>query len=213
MAAHKLILIRHSLPEIHSEVPASEWSLSADGRARCLLLAEQLMGYHIQALACSHEPKAIQTAAILGERLLLPVQPFDGLHEHLRQAMPWQGQTAFETRVRQFFAQPDNLVFGLETAVQAASRFTAAIHRLLKHYPSQTVAAVSHGTVMALFAAWAARNSSTKPEVPFPRRTAQSPVPVFDFDPFLLWMRLEIPAYLIFSLPDLQLEQVVEQVA
>lgn len=212
MAVHKLILIRHSAPEIRSEIPAAEWSLSEDGRARCLPLAERLMTHHIQALACSYETKAMQTAAILGDRLSLPVHPFDGLHEHLRPAMLWQGQAAFEARLRQFFEQPEKMVFGLETAAQAARRFTTAIHRLLDHYPSQTVAVVSHGTVMALFAAWAARNSSANPGAPLPGGASLSPVSVFEFDPFPLWVRLEIPSYLIFSLPDLQLEEVVERV-
>jgi hypothetical protein len=36
------ILVRHSLPDIVPDVPGSLWQLSAEGRARCRFLAEQL---------------------------------------------------------------------------------------------------------------------------------------------------------------------------
>ena len=40
--ARHLILVKHSLPEIMEDVPAREWILSAEGRARCKRLADRL---------------------------------------------------------------------------------------------------------------------------------------------------------------------------
>ena len=39
---HHLLLVRHSQPEIMLGLPARDWRLSAEGRARCQLLAEEI---------------------------------------------------------------------------------------------------------------------------------------------------------------------------
>ena len=199
MPARKLILVRHSLPEVRPDIPASDWELSEEGRARCLPLAERLMAYRIQALACSRELKAYQTASILGDRLSLPVEPFDNLHEHQRPAGPWLGREVFEAQVQKFFTQPDDLVFGMETAAQAARRFTTAMKDVLARHPQETVAVIAHGTVMTLFAGWSSR---TDPDAGDSGH----------LDPFHLWKQLDLPAYFVFSLPGLHLDEVVDRV-
>jgi hypothetical protein len=54
----KLILVRHSLPEMITGVPASRWHLSAEGRRRCEKLAERLTGTDLAAIVSSEESKA-----------------------------------------------------------------------------------------------------------------------------------------------------------
>ena len=84
----------------------------------------------------------------------------------------------------------DFLVFGKETADQAFARFTEAVGGVIKAHPGQTVAVVTHGTVMTLFASRAA-----------------------GLDPFSLWKQLGIPSFIALSLPDLKLLGMVGQVA
>ncbi len=55
--------------------------------------------------------------------------------------------------MRRFFASPDALVFGEETASEAGARFRAALDALLAARPAQRLAVVSHGTVLTLLLA------------------------------------------------------------
>jgi broad specificity phosphatase PhoE len=53
----RLILIRHSVPDIVQGVPASQWHLSAEGRRRCEVLAGLLAPYEPAMIVTSLEPK------------------------------------------------------------------------------------------------------------------------------------------------------------
>lgn len=72
MMERRLVLIKHSHPQVEPHVTAAEWHLSEVGQARCALLAERLRSYDIQVLVASPESKAIETAELVGERLGLP---------------------------------------------------------------------------------------------------------------------------------------------
>ena len=183
----KLILVRHSLPEIDPARPAHEWRLSAEGRLRCIGLAEQLAAHRPQALVSSQEPKALETAAILGERLSLPVEPAAGLHEHERQNVPFTSRAEFEAAVRRLFDQPAERVFGDESAEQAARRFETALAPLLAR-PVQCLAVVTHGTVLSLYIA---------------RRCG--------IDAFSFWQRLSLPMAVTLSLPDFTILDLLER--
>lgn len=152
LSARKLILVRHSVPEMVTGVPASQWRLSDEGRRRCELLAGRLAAYHLAAVVSSTEPKAAETGQIVAEFLGLPFETAPGLHEHERGVVQALGsQEEFQMRVACFFEHPSELVFGLETADQAHKRFAGAIAHVLSRHPSGNLAVVSHGTVMTLF--------------------------------------------------------------
>jgi broad specificity phosphatase PhoE len=86
--------------------------------------------------------------------------------------------------------RPDEVVFGEESAAAARDRVTAAItHLLATTSPDQTLAVVTHGTVLALYVA------------------AVTGLDVVD-----LWRRLGLPAYVTLSRPDLRLIEVVETI-
>ena len=146
-----LILVKHSLPEIVENVPASEWKLSAEGRLRCKNLAERLAKYRPEQVVSSVEPKARETAEILAGELGLAANEFEGLHEHDRNNVGYLSSDKFQETVREFFARPDVLVFGNETAKQAYIRFRKAIHSILSQSPNKTIVVVAHGTVISLF--------------------------------------------------------------
>ena len=146
-----LILVKHSLPEIVETVPAREWKLSEDGKRRAEVLARQLVPYHPQILIASTEPKAIETANIIGHKLQLQVQVLENLHEHDRRNSSLISKEKFDESIREFFAKPSVLVYGNETADQAHQRFSEALYSILSAHENKTIVVVAHGTVISLF--------------------------------------------------------------
>jgi broad specificity phosphatase PhoE len=183
----ELILIRHSLPEIVPTVSANQWSLSEAGRQRCGPLAEKLAFFHPDVVVTSIEPKAIETGRIVAQHLKAPLETAEGLHEHERPEATFGSMEQFEAAVARLFEQPGRLVFGAETADQAHQRFAQAVTATIGRYPYQSVAIVTHGTVMALFVSR-----------------------MVGLEPLLLWKRLGLPAFVVLSLPSFGLVAVVE---
>jgi broad specificity phosphatase PhoE len=146
-----LILVKHSLPDVLAHLPANHWKLSEEGRMRVQWLAEKIRPFEPEAIISSNEPKAKETAEILARLLGLELEVAEDLHEHDRVDTPLLDPETFQTSVRNFFQQPDQLVFGRETANQAHTRFERAIHAILHNHPEKTVLIVSHGTVISLF--------------------------------------------------------------
>ena len=148
-----LVLVRHSQPEIEPDIPAANWKLSELGRRRAESLAAGLRHYRANAVWCSREPKAKETAQIIGRVLGVPLRVQDGLEEHHRRNVPFlHSKQEFEQAVEEFFCQPSRLVLGSETANQACDRVTEAIESVLEG-DSKDAIVVTHGTVMALYLA------------------------------------------------------------
>ncbi|MBI3740942.1 MAG: histidine phosphatase family protein [Chloroflexi bacterium] len=185
-----LILIKHSLPEIIPNLPAREWHLSDEGRARCQILAKEIAMYSPRAIFSSVESKARETAQIVSAQLGVPFEIADDLHEHLRASVGYTSQAQFENSLRGFFAHPRKLVFGDETADAAHARFARAVNGIRAAHLNETVGIVAHGTVIALFVARAAT------------------VAPFDF-----WKRMGLPAFVVMALPNLELKRVCETIA
>ena len=61
----KLVLIKHSMPNLTSSVPANQWTLSEEGIKNTEILAKKLRKYNFDKIYCSEEPKAIETAEII----------------------------------------------------------------------------------------------------------------------------------------------------
>jgi broad specificity phosphatase PhoE len=177
----RLILVRHSLPDIRREVPAAEWHLSPEGVARAKALARTLDPGDATSVFTSPEPKALETAQALGAVWGLRVEAAPGLEEHLRPEAQWMSRDAFEQKVRDLFACPAERVFGAESADQARRRFTMALMRVVTRASGDLVV-VSHGTVMTLFVA-----------------------EVAGVEPFGFWKRQEMPFAVTLTLPELQL--------
>jgi broad specificity phosphatase PhoE len=184
-----LILVRHSNSEIDPTLPAAQWNLSSAGRQRCILLAEKIRKYAPARVITSTEPKAIQTGNELAKVFNLPHSEFSGLHEHDRQGVAHMDREIFENNVARFFAQSDEIVFGRESAATALQRFSASLQAAISRFPRETVAVISHGTVISL---WASAMSGD--------------------EPFPLWKQLGMPAALVFSRPDLELVELIENV-
>jgi broad specificity phosphatase PhoE len=143
-----LLLVRHSLPEIDWTRPAEEWRLSEEGRVRCERLGIQVGAYGPERLLSSPEPKAFETAELIAPTLGLEVEVEDDLREHERRTFPFLPRAEFLRRMRELFARPDEVVVGEESANAARARFAAVVDSI-----GRPAAVVTHGTVIALYAA------------------------------------------------------------
>ena len=185
----RLVLVRHSNPEIEPDKPASDWRLGEVGRRRSELLTARLRGLSPDVVWSSREPKAVETAEIVAAAFGVPVRTADGLEEHHRRGVPYfPTRDEFERAVEQLFCNPDQLVLGTETAGRALSRFTAAVDDVIEAGQKDTVV-VTHGTVMALYAA-----------------------SVAGVRPMCFWRRLGMPSFVVLTLPDMHIQSTVESV-
>lgn len=184
-----LILIKHAKPQIDKTQSAPDWHLSDSGRASCTPLAEALRPYKPDLLITSEEPKARETGQLVAEHLQIPYTSASNLHEHDRKGVPFIPQETWYTTVKTFFARPNDLTFGNETANQARLRFTRAVKKAVKTHPHKTIAIATHGTVISLFTAQKTRTNG-----------------------FDLWQQLDLPSYVVFDLPDYNLNTIVTQI-
>jgi broad specificity phosphatase PhoE len=188
-AMPRLILVKHSLPEIVPDVPSAEWHLSAEGRRRASVLADRLPSVESKRVFSSYEPKAMETADILAGHMGLPREICKGLEEHRRPHAVLFSDRVYEETLAAVFAHPNELVFGEETANQAGVRFAAAVKKLLSRTNDEDTLVVAHGTVISLFVAGGA-----------------------GLDPFPLWRELGLPSYVSLSLPDFRILEVLKSV-
>jgi len=150
----RLILVKHSAVDVVPDQPPATWRLSADGRARCAALADRLAPFRPERITSSVEPKARETAELVAARLGIPLGTAPDLHEHDRRNTAFLGANVFDAAVARFFAEPDALVLGHETAAAAARRFDRAVVAVAAESTGETTCViVTHGTVIALFVA------------------------------------------------------------
>ncbi|MBN1579105.1 MAG: histidine phosphatase family protein [Anaerolineae bacterium] len=185
----KLLLVRHSMPDIVPGVPACKWTLSDQGRQRCTPLASRLAPWQPQIVVASPEPKASETGRLVASLLDIPFETAAGLHEHERTGTTFTTPERFQAQVAAFFQEPDKLVFGSETADQAGRRFYKAVTTVLTAHSLDAVAIVAHGTVITLFVSQVA-----------------------SIDPFPFWRRLGLPALVVLALPEMSLLAVEENI-
>jgi broad specificity phosphatase PhoE len=166
-----LFLIRHGNVVQEPDAASHEWRLSANGRSRTRQFAHTLTN-HPTRLITSTEAKAVETSQILADIWGVPCTTAPNLHEHDRQGTPYMADKAeFKDNIAQFFARPDELILGNETAVQALMRFRTAVTTQLEKYPADTLGIVAHGTVITLLISY------------------YNPV----LDPFTFWQNLTMP--------------------
>lgn len=174
----RLILIRHSLSDVRPDAPPAKWTLSPEGVSRARAFARGIDLSRASRIFSSSEPKALETARVLGEVSGLPVEEVPGLHEHERPETGLVTREQFEAKVTALFSRPSEVVFGSESADAARQRFTAAVTGLVQRHHGDIVI-VTHGTVMALFVA---------------AHTGK--------DAFEVWRQQQMPCAAILTLPD-----------
>jgi broad specificity phosphatase PhoE len=182
----RLILARHALPEMDPDMPAVRWPLSVEGMASCVVLAQELAAYAPDRIVTSRTRKAFETGRILAENLYIPVEPVDDLEEMHRTSIGWIASSSFVEGVRRAILDRESVVFGDESLAQAISRFEKGLALAAPPGDTDTVIAVTHGTVMAAYLA---------------DRTGE--------DAFEVWRRLGMPAYAVLERPDMNVLTIV----
>jgi broad specificity phosphatase PhoE len=92
---------------------------------------------------------------------------------------------AFVQTIQAAMNQPQQLLYGEETFETACIRFTEAVNRIVATSQDETVALVSHGTILSLYIG-----------------------SIVGKHPFDVWKMLHMPCYLVFSLPDMKVDDV-----
>ncbi len=173
-----VVLVRHSIPEVDPDRPASEWSLSREGIIRCETLTSELERFLPAAMFSSPETKAIETAQRIGIHLGIGFSVIEDLREHRRPAK-FLPRTEFHENIRNFFQSPGSVVYGSESCHDVAARIEVEIRRALSDHPDGNILMVTHGTAMSSFIACHA-----------------------DVDTSSVWDSLGLPAYIAFRLPS-----------
>ena len=188
--ARNLVFIRHSQTQPQSGVASCEWQLTAEGRRRCIPLAAQLTAFDLDLIVTSTEGKAIETGQIAAQKLGIPCQVADDLHEHKRETAPhYKTITEFQEAVHALLTKPAELVFGEETGGQARNRFSKAVEGVMQSNPHKNIGIVTHGTVLSLFVS-----------------------PLTGEEIFTFWQSLGMPAIAAFSHPSMVLLAQVNEI-
>lgn len=150
----KLIFLTHPEVVIDPLVPVPHWPLNATGRKRMELFADALSGIRFSSIHASTEQKAMDGAAIVGERFGLPYRTHQDLGENDRSATGYIAPPEFWEVVSAFFANPHESIRGWERAIDAQSRIIKAVNRIAaEDNNSGDTLIVSHGGVGCLLMA------------------------------------------------------------
>ena len=185
----KLLLIRHAHPQVEPNSPPGEWNLSDEGVRGAERLTAQLTGRNIHRIFTSTEQKAIQTGEICVAHLGITCSTRRGLEEQMRTGVGYLERDVFLRGVRDLFLRPRDQVMGIETGHEAAERLDGTIRQLESELPSEgeTLACVSHGTIMSLYAAHLANTDGLE-----------------------LWQRLGMPATISIDLTSSEILEITE---
>jgi broad specificity phosphatase PhoE len=149
-AVARVWYISHPAVVVDPATPVPRWSLKPEGRAVMAAFADRPDLAGIRSIWSSDETKAIEAAAILGERLGLAATIVADSHENDRSATGFMPPPEFERAADAFFARPEDSFRGWERAVDAQARIAAAYGRILSAAPEGDVAIVGHGGVGTL---------------------------------------------------------------
>lgn len=182
----QLVLIRHSAVVVDAATPPAEWRMSDEGRRRCRALASALRMHELDLLVSSEERKAVETAQDVAKRLRIETRPAPDLDEHRRPFIETPAE--FERLMGRFFSEPDARVFGQESAHEALARFSAGIDAVVAAEAGRNVGIVSHGAVIALYAA-----------------------PMLEIGWGALWQRLASPSFVVLDLEERRVVRIMDE--
>lgn len=146
-----VILIRHAEPIIAKDAPPNTWILSEAGRKAAAGIASSIASFGLREIVTSPEAKAVQTAEIIADLVGAQICIDPRLREHERKAIGFLARDDFEAGIASIFGKPDETAFGDESADAVHARFCAGINDAVSRSPN-VIAAVTHGTAMAIYA-------------------------------------------------------------
>jgi 2,3-bisphosphoglycerate-dependent phosphoglycerate mutase len=148
-----LYLIRHPRTHVDPTRPPNEWELSEQGRAQVRVLGAAPFWKSVKVLYSSGQPKALGAAGTIGALHNIPVGSLSGLAEVSRGHEVYHSAGDYDTILGQFFAFPDHAIAGWERGTDALNRFTASVEHIVSQHPDQSIALLSHGTILTLYTA------------------------------------------------------------
>lgn len=143
------LYLTHPQVDLEPSRPVPLWRLSQRGRSRIEAARRAPWLQSVTRLISSAETKAVETAAILGEHVRIPVEIDSAMGENDRSATGFLTPDKFEAAADEFFANPDTSWNGWERATDAADRIETAVRRALSD-GAGTVLFVGHGAVGTL---------------------------------------------------------------
>lgn len=145
------VYVTHPQVWIDPDVPVPQWGLSAVGRDRAALTAALPWVRSLGRIVSSDETKAIETAQLLADAAGLTVEIHHDMGENDRSATGFLPPPEFEKAADWFFAHPAESFKGWERAIDAQTRISDAVFRVLEgHDPRIPIAFVGHGGVGTL---------------------------------------------------------------
>lgn len=148
-----LYLIRHPLTAQDAAQPASSWDVSDAGHEQILALVAAPFWRQVKAVYTSPQRKTTLVGDAVQAAHRIPYSVVADLAEARRDV--WLGPDAFQAAQRAFLAQPAvPPVPEWESAADARARFVAAMDQIGDaHDPAESLAVVTHGTVLTLYVA------------------------------------------------------------
>lgn len=142
----KLYVVRHSQVNTDFSVPSSEWRISEDGirATKDLAVSENWEG--VYGIYHSPEPKAVETARIIGKFTGTPVKAMEDLHELRIPAI--SPAKEFVRRVGAYldgFPDPE-----FEDWEHATQRIIGCVQKIISEAQGRSVAMVSHGRILTV---------------------------------------------------------------
>ena len=147
--ARRVHLVRHGLPLMDPDRPASDWELdpAAEHTVRQLRSSGRIP--QDARWFTSPEPKARRTAELLTDR---PVEVVDALREQVRLHVGWIPD--FGAVLASAYDEPDRAAYeGWEPLETTRRRATTAVRELMRRHPTGDLVLVGHGTCLSLVAA------------------------------------------------------------
>src|SRR6185312_3169119 len=148
MIGRQVILVRHAMPDIRRGVAPALWGLSEASREDCVLLAHALPDGLSPTIFASDEPKARETAEIIGLRRGLQVALDTGFREVDR---PTAWDDDYRIAAASYLA--NGLRDGWEPRDSVVRRFGRSVLAALNATEHGTTVIVNHGLALSLWLA------------------------------------------------------------
>ena len=130
-----------------------EWGLSDQGRIQVVKLSEAPFWQKVTALYSSNQGKAIEAAQTIGTNHKIEVTALPGLAEVWRGTEVYLSAAEYDNVLGRFFSLPNFSIEGWERATNALARFSETVKELIAQRPGESVAILSHGTILTLYTA------------------------------------------------------------
>lgn len=157
----KIIFIRHSKSLVNPEIPIATWALSVEGVELAKRLNNLEVIRSIEVIYSSLQPKALETAILATKDLGIPIRINDDLTESSSFTNKFVGISELEENTKMYHENANLSINNGETSSQALKRFNSAVEKIVEAESNRSVIGiVSHGGILADFAAQYARKSS-----------------------------------------------------